>query len=287
VRFNQRVLRGGLPPDDENNGWLWFTALSWAARGAWDSALTTLDRHTPIDGEDDSGLEQYRLAVLGGWLGALPPDRAAMRRPAAARTVAAIQTQLGPARRAELAWLDGIEAMTRQDRAGLAAAQAAVRSAGDTLVRPLGRTDLRPFELALRGDRQRAADSLATLEWSAADRNSWGWWMVAQPLQRGINRLAAAGWLLEAGDTAQAVRLLAYHEAVNPPFGEKLILRPLLSLELARIADARGRVDDARRLYQDFLIWYDMPPPAHRHLVQEARAALGRLSGGREPSETR
>ena len=282
VRFNQRVLRGG-PPSDE--GWLWFTALSWAARGAWDSALATLDRQTTTNPEYPFELEQYRLAAVGVWLGALPTGRAAMRRPAAAKAVAAIHTKLGPARKAELAWLDGLVAMTRQDRAGLAAAQASIRSAGDTLVRPLGRMDLRPFELALRGDRRRAADSLAGLEWSAADRNSWGWWMVAQPLQRGVNRLAAAGWLLEAGDTAQAVRLLAYYTAVNPPFGEKLILRPFVSLQLARVEDARGRVDEARRLYREFLIWYDMPPPAHRHLVEEARSALARLSGALDRSE--
>jgi TolB-like protein len=279
VRFNQRVLQGG-PDADQDEGWLWFTALSWAARGAWDSALATLGRQTTTDPEYPAELEQYRLAVVGTWLGALPPGRAAMLRPAAAKAVIAIHTKLGPARKAELAWLDGLVAMTREDRAGLAAARAAVRSAGDTLVRPLGRTDLRPFELALRGDRRRAADSLASLEWSAADRNSWGWWMVAQPLQRGVDRLAAAGWLLEAGDTAQAVRLLAYHTAVSPPFGEKLILRPFVSLQLARIEDARGRVDEARRLYQEFLIWYDMPAPAHRHLVEEARSALARLSGG-------
>ncbi len=64
-------------------------------------------------------------------------------------------------------------------------------------------------------------------------------------------------------------------------------MRPLLSLQLARIEDARGRADDARRLYRDFLIWYDMPPPAHRHLVEEARAALARLSGVPRPSAQR
>ena len=194
---------------------------------------------------------------------------------------------MGPALRAELAWLDGIDAVTRKDRAGLAAARAAVRAAGDTLVQPLNLVDLRPFELALQEDRRAAADRLATLEWSEGDHNPWGWWMVAHPLRRAIARTAAAGWLLEAGDTTQAVRLLAYHEAVGPPFGEKLLLRPLLSLQLARIEDARGRVDEARRLYQDFLIWYDLPLPQHRHLVQEARAALARLSGAPEPSEGR
>ncbi|MBA2304815.1 MAG: hypothetical protein H0W08_19575, partial [Acidobacteria bacterium] len=155
--------------------------------------------------------------------------------------------------------------------------------AGDTLVWPSSRVDLRPFGLALGGDRRAAAGRLATLEWDAGDHNPWGWWMVAHPLRRAVNRMAAAGWLLEAGDTAQAVRLLAYHEAFGPPFGEKLVLRPLLSLQLARIEDARGRVDEARRLYQDFLVWYDLPMPAHRHLVEGARAAVARLSGRSDP----
>ncbi|MEO6057624.1 MAG: serine/threonine-protein kinase [Gemmatimonadales bacterium] len=285
VRFNQRLLRGGLP-SDERVGWLWYTALSWAARGAWDSSLATLDRVTErSDPEYPFELERYRLVALGTWLGAVPAAQAASRRPAAAKAVAAIRGRLGPARRAELAWLDGLVAMSQQDRAGLAAARAALRAAHDTVVRPAGRLDLFPFELALQGDRRRAADSLASLEWSTADRNSWGMWMVAQPLQRGVDRLAAAGWLLEAGDTTQALRLLAYHSAVNPPFGEKLILRPFVSLQLARIADARGQVDEARRLYREFLIWYDMAPPAHRHLVVQAQRALARLSGTPEAAE--
>ena len=286
VRFNQQIIRRGLPPDDPG-GWSWFTAQSWAARGAWDSALATLDRQSASHPEQGTGLEQYRFAVLGAWLGALPPGSARTRRAAAAKEVAAVRTELGPALKAEVAWLDGIDAVTRKDRAGLAAAHAAVRAAGDTLVRPASRADLRSFQLALQGDRRAAADRLATLEWSAGDNNPWGDWMVAHPLRRGITRMAAAGWLLETGDTAQAVRLLVYHEAVGPPFGEKLLMRPLLSLQLARIADARGRVDEAWRLYQDFVIWYDLPPPAHRQLVEEARAALARLSGVRGPSEGR
>ncbi len=286
VRFNQEILRRGLPPGDVN-AWLWYTALSWGARGAWDSALATLDRMTPDDAHVPLGLEQYRFAVLGTWLGALPPGAARMRRAAAVRAAAAVKTDRGPPLRAEVAWLDGIEAFTRQDRAGLAAAGAAIRAAGDTSFREGGLLDLRPFELALQGNRRAAGERLAALEWAAASRWPWGWWMVDHPLRRAINRTAAAGWLLEAGDTAQAERLLVYHEVVGPPFGEKLLMRPLLSLQLARIEDARGRVDDARRLYRDFLIWYDMPLPAHRQLVTEARAALARLEGAPDPAEGR
>jgi TolB-like protein len=286
VRFNQRILRGDVPPG-EIDGWLWYTALSWAARGAWDSALVTLDRQVASDPADGPALEQYRLAVLGAWLGALSPSTARTRRPAAANAAAAAAPPMRRALEAEMAWLDGIDAVTRGDRADLAMAAAAVRAAGDTLVKPTGLLDLGAFELALRGDHRGAAANLAAREWSAADRNAWGWWMVAHSLRRGVGRMASASWLLESGDTTQAARLLTYYDAFSPPFGEKIMLRPLLSLQLARIEDARGRIDDARRLYQDFLVWYDMPPPAHRELVKEARAALARLSGSPAPSEER
>jgi hypothetical protein len=57
-------------------------------------------------------------------------------------------------------------------------------------------------------------------------------------------------------------------------------------LERARIEDARGNVPLAQEYYQEFLLRYDMPTPKQRHLVDEARAALARLSGERaSPAE--
>ena len=44
----------------------------------------------------------------------------------------------------------------------------------------------------------------------------------------------------------------------------------------------KGRVELARDYYEQFLRRYDMPVEAHRHLVEEASAALARLSGLRE-----
>jgi hypothetical protein len=168
--------------------------------------------------------------------------------------------------------------VVRKDQAALASAQAAVRAANDTFPLRASRVDLGPFALALRGNSSEAALRLAALEWTAADHNPWlagG----AHPLSRAVNRMAAAQWLLEAGDTAQAERLLAYTEAVSGPFMEKIPVRPLVNLQLARIAGARGRSDDARRLYQQFLVSYDLPGPRHHHLVAEARAALAGLGG--------
>jgi hypothetical protein len=56
---------------------------------------------------------------------------------------------------------------------------------------------------------------------------------------------------------------------------------------LARIEEARGQFDLAERDYHQFLVRYDMPTASHRHLVEEGRAALARLTSVPEPAETR
>ena len=61
------------------------------------------------------------------------------------------------------------------------------------------------------------------------------------------------------------------------------MLAPLAYYELAQIEDAQGLSDLARDHYQQFLRRYDMPVPALRHLVDEAKAALRRLNGPNDP----
>jgi TolB-like protein len=281
IEFNRRLLRRDLPPAVAD-GLLAFTALNWAARGAWDSALATTDRRTSSDPARPAALDAYRLAVLGAWLGAIPNAEAAGRRPAAART-AVMKLRVF---KAELAWLDGILAMARQDARGLASAAAAVRAANDTFPRRSRLVNLAPFELALRGNRHAAAAQLATLEMESADHNPW-MAFDTHPLRRAIHRMAAAPWLLAAADTARAVELLTWHQALSAPFAEKIAVAPLAYLMLARIEEARGQFDLAERDYHQFLVRYDMPTASHRHLVEEGRAALARLGGVPEPSETR
>jgi TolB-like protein len=278
IAWNRRVLRHGLS-DPAADHYLRFTALSWAARGAWDSALATLDRRTVDDFENPRALGSYRLAVLGAWLGALSPGAARSRRAAAAAAVEQASGQWwGAPYRTELAWLDGIEAMSRKDSTGVAAAAAAARRAGDTVHFRTRTVDLTPFELALGGNRRAAARRVAPVQWADADRNPWAA-AVFHPIHRAVNRTAAAAWLLETGDTVEATRLLRYNEAGSGPFLEKIPLLPLIRLELARIEEAQGHLEEARRDYGVFVTWYDMPPPAHSHLVEEARAALARLAG--------
>jgi hypothetical protein len=179
-----------------------------------------------------------------------------------------------PAFKAELAWLDGILAAARQDRVGLASARAAVEAAGDTSIARPWLVSLVAFELALRGNRRVAASQLSTLDIP-----------VGHPIRGAIHRMAAASWLLEAGDTSNALKLLTWHEAIGPPFIGKIPAGTLAYLELARVEQARGQFAQARRDYRQFLVRYDMPPASHRHLVVEASAALGRLSGAPDTSE--
>jgi uncharacterized protein HemY len=101
--------------------------------------------------------------------------------------------------------------------------------------------------------------------------------------------LVAARWLLEDGDTAQAGRLLTWHEAESSLLESSFTyaVSPLAYLLLARIEDAQGDTRSASEHYQQFLRRYDMPMPAQRHLVDEARAALSRLSGRGDPAAIR
>ena len=80
-----KVLRLGPTPLEEA-AHREIIVLSWIGRGAFDSALATVDRYA--EGAAGAGwtLEAYRVAVLGSWLGALSPKEADQRREAAAHT---------------------------------------------------------------------------------------------------------------------------------------------------------------------------------------------------------
>ncbi len=278
VELNRRVLL--LQPAEEvriRHERAIVTA--WVARGAWDSALVAEDRLLQETSQDEYGLDGYRLAVIGAWLGAVDPDEALRRR----SHVTAVAARQSAGWRAEFAWVDGLLAVTRHDRRSLAAARATLQHT-DTVTAVLLDRSLGAFELELSGAQAPAGRALTALEWQRPDLHDDGY--RAHPYLVGVDRLAAARWLLADGDTVQAARLLAWHEGVLArPELEQVgsELGPLTYLERARIEDARGRVDLARQYYENFLRRYDLPVPAHRHLVEEARAALARLMPGGKP----
>jgi len=282
IAFNRRLLRSGVPPDQARSV-IELTALAWATRGAWDSALAVQQQLVHSSADTIGLLSLYRMAVLGVFTGALPIKEAVARRAAAAALVAGAR----PGYRADLAWLDGVLAAMAKDTASLLAARAAIRRTDARWARFLDRS-LGAFESALRGDRHAAASSMAALEWELAGRSPWFAFSPNTPhlLLRGIDRMSAAQWLLAEGDSTQAARLLQWHKAF-PPLDDKVPLAPLAYLLEAGIADGQGDVAAARRAYGQFLARYDMPPPSHRHLVTEARAALARLGAVQSPTVER
>jgi TolB-like protein len=274
IALHRRMRRVGFESDQAAP----TIAYTWAARGAWDSALVALDHYVAGAGEADSLalLSRYRLAALGAWLGALPAAEAASRREAARRVVAG----LGSDARADLALVDGILAVSRRDRRALAEAQQAARASGDSITGVLDQT-LAAFDRFVAGDTRQAGNALAALEWrQAEDYYPHNYSRILMPL----SRFAASQWVLASGDTATSARLLTWVEADGGPGGwGTFLLEGLAELQRARIEDARGHPALAQAHYRQFLTRYDMPMPVNRHLVEEAREALGRLSGRGDP----
>jgi hypothetical protein len=227
-------------------------------------------------------MDEYALAVLGAWLGQVPPVEAAIHRPPVRAMVAGLpDAEWRKDWGGQLAWLDGVLAVSRQDGRALDSARTDARHSGHPHAEIIDRS-LAAFARALDGDRAGAAQDLAALEWRCVNR-----WDCGGPVTPNIavHRVAAASWLLEAGDTAQADRLLTWVERA-PGDGIDMsftyAVSPLVYLIRARIAEAQGDVRSAAEYYQHFLRRYDTPAPAQRHLVDEARGALARLAGLRD-----
>jgi serine/threonine protein kinase len=269
IDLAERQLRSGLV----SPWWQWqVIAYSWAARGAWDSALVTMDRAARGNAGPLTGLHGYRLAAVGVWLRAVEPAVAAGWRDRAADAF----DRMRPEHRAELAWVDGLLAATRRDSAALARAREALQQ---TRAPEVGLLDssLVAFARDLAGDRRRARELLVALE---RDRH---YDSNGHPYLTGVNRLTASRWLSAEGDAAGAARLLTWHEAIGDPahpqaLHANALLAPFAYLARARIEEAHGQPVAARAYYVRFLSNYDTPVPAHRALVEEARAALARLA---------
>ncbi|MEO6057623.1 MAG: hypothetical protein ABIQ49_12355, partial [Gemmatimonadales bacterium] len=234
--------------------------------------------HVKAVGDADTlaPLSLYRLAALGAWVGALPVAEAAGRREPAQRALPGLPAY----ERTEMALVDGILAVTRRDRQALARARRAGLASGDSMGIVVDET-LASFDRFLAGDVRGAGKALAAFEWRQAEAYyPHNFSRILVP----VSRLAASQWVLASGDSANALRLLTWIEADGGPGGTgKMLLKGLAELQRARIEDARGQSAPAQEHYRQFLLRYDAPMPAHRHLVEEARQALARLSGVGDP----
>ena len=271
IQVSAQVIRSGVSfPRQAAHALL--LALSWAQRGAWDSALAVIDRQATSAADSIAALRSYGLAVVGTWLGAVDQREAASRRHAAV-------AQANNADRAELAWLDGVMAVARRDRRALAEARAALSEIGDPGVNALDRS-LAAFDTELAGDTEAAGTAMARLEWQEAALSSPSF--VYHPYAIAVDRLAAARWLAASGKADQAFRLLSFVDGpyfIHPTTVYGQMLAGLADLERGRIEEQRGRSGSARKYYREFLRRYDRPVIGHRRLVDEAKAALARLKG--------
>jgi serine/threonine protein kinase len=273
IQVSVKVVRaGGSPARQAVHRKL--LALSWAQRGAWDSALVAMDRLVTSETDSAAALRSYGLAVIGAWLGAVDQREADARRQAAV-TLA----QANDADRAEVAWLDGLAAAGRRDRRALAEARAELRRIGDPSVNALDRS-LAAFDAALAGANGTAGTAMAGLEWQEAALSAPDF--TRHPYTIAVDRLAAARWLAASGDADQALRLLTWVDGpyfIHPSTVYSVMLTPLVDLERGRIEEQRGRAGSARNYYREFLRRYDRPVTGHRRLVEEAKTAMVRLPG--------
>jgi tetratricopeptide (TPR) repeat protein len=286
IELNRRLL--ALAPHDSLAGFTWVgTAQAWAARGAWDSTLAAYQHAVSLGTRNISPVSLYTMAASGTWLGALDMARTAEQRAAAVKSLDRLPPGEPATRRerAMLAWADGILAAQRRNLPDLKEARERLRQSGASAA-PFMERSLAGFELELRGARQAAAESLAVLDLAATDLDISA---PHDPYARSITHLAASQLMLEQGDTSRALKLLRWHEAYIPASAEGFrsqIFAGLAYYQLARIEKAQGKDDLAREHYEQFLRRYDMPPPAHRHLVDEAKGALRRMSRQKDTPAT-
>ncbi|MEP7325878.1 MAG: serine/threonine-protein kinase [Gemmatimonadota bacterium] len=284
-RINRQILR--LAPSSENTSFIWrLLSLIAAGRGAWDSVPAALDQYSRSGAPHEfPAFEGYALTVAGAWLGGLDADEASRRRPAAARMVEHAGPEDQSFFRAQLAWLDGMLAWARRDQAGLESSRRDLQAMDEGAGSDWDRS-LEAFQLALTGATTQAGEMLAALEWKRAERT---YDVACCQFLTALDRLAAARWLLEAGDRPQAARLLTWNEAWGGVSGSVGggVFASIAYLERARIEEARDNTALAREYYEEFLLRYDMPAPKARNLVDEAKAALRRLSGLQEPPAQR
>jgi tRNA A-37 threonylcarbamoyl transferase component Bud32/TolB-like protein/tetratricopeptide (TPR) repeat protein len=269
VQFNDAIL--ALRPNRALQTVMWLgKGFAYAARGDWDSSGVAMDHWRRLVVDSTASLSVYGLAVAGASLGSVATRQAATWRP--------VQLPTWPEGRAELAWLDGILAHLDRDAAALARARRQVQESGSLYTDLLERS-LAAFAADLDGDPRAAGRALATLEWESAEHIRHFGYGRHHPFFNSMNRLAATGWLLAAGDSAQAARLLRWHEAVfwelhRYLYPANLVFAAPALFERARIEEAAGDTSAALIDYRAFVERYDLARGAWAARVEQTTRKL-------------
>ncbi len=262
-----RIARIGPPPDIAAE-YQFGRALAWAGRGGWDSALVAADRFARDARPGQAEPLAAHIAVVGSLLGAIDTDTAAER----LRRLAPLLSVKGMA---DHAWLEGILAFARHDSTALRTARERLASSSAGEFAPVLIRSLAAFENATAGNRKAAGDSLAAIETETARLARQFALGQQHPWLPAVHRLFAGRWLLEAGDTARAERLLTFYENIFPSYVQRMndanqVLAPFALLERARLAAARGERNTAARLAAFVLERWDATMPALAPFIDEA-----------------
>jgi hypothetical protein len=275
------AARGGAPSTTLAAIRQW-DGSAWAMRGAWDSALVSFDRLYAERPGPTMAAARYATATMAWWTGAVDGQAAVGRRGDLEQYSGSAPDQADDNR--VLAFLDGVAAHADQRLAGIDAARDALRAMqGEPAAEFLERA-LTAFRLDLEGNSSAAADSLLEIEKERGGAAAFDYYPVP------FIRLAAGRFKADAGEAAAADSVLSYYETATASVSVQLVLKQtaaLAAFERGRAWDIAGDAARAARFYRDFLRMYDMPVAEHRQYVEEAAAALDRLSGGGDTPGTR
>ena len=229
IQLNRAIRARG--PTRSLDAPLWRgEALAWAARGAWDDAMTAADRWATASGDSDGALGAYRLAVAGALTGGVNVAGARSRRPAMTHSISRWSSH----EKAERAWLDGLLAYLIRDARRIGSVRRAiVRETAPH--RQLLERSLAALAADAAGDRDSAVRTILKLEAEIADRGPIGDIVDHYPLLITVDRLLAARWLRSRGGgqggrrSAHLVRVLFHHRFVGglePRHRERGAARP-------------------------------------------------------------
>jgi TolB-like protein len=278
IDLNRRALRRAEGDPELATALYAGTAWAWAARGQWDSAVTTIGAVAGKNPGPTAGgirslaVESYTVAVFGAWLGAITAEVASRHRPAGDALARLGNEESRQWSRGKIAWLDGLLGYVRKNLRAIEAARQDAARSGSSQTDLIDRS-LAAFSWALEGDRKRAGREMLALEEYWAER-------TGEPIaDNAVQRLAGAEWLRQVGDRDNAIRLMGWHEAMQTGWGwvSAVALSGPGYLAWARLVESRGEFRRAEEYYRLFMRRYDKPMATQNHLVEEAKTALKRL----------
>jgi hypothetical protein len=249
------------------------------SRGDWSGAMRAFRRTEGSSLSYHQRITSARVAVLGAWLGAVD---LALSDSALERAHAMRDGDATPNDRVELRWLDGLQGILAGDEMRVQKAQREL--AADTTL--MARNTARSLAglLLARTNAESGADSLRAL--SDEVMGDGGFMLSVEA----IDRLVVARALRRRGKPAEVERYLMWTDAatnvvrsmtVKYPFG------PLVNYERGVALDEAGNGAAAAYSLRKFLRSYDMPPAAHRGLVDDAKKRLARLESTDAPGRAR